>query len=139
MYFNPDLYKEAEEAIFSRKISKMYHPPLSFNNSIIQQISIQKHLGIHLDEELTFKHQINEKINKGNKGLGIICKLNKILSHSALLTIYRSFARPHLDYGDVIYDQSENESFSSNIESVQYNTSLAITGTIRGTSQETLY
>ena len=105
----------------------------------MQQISSQKHLGINLDEELTFKHHINEKINKANKGIGIIRKLNNILPRSALLTICRSFIRPHLAYGDVIYDQPENESFSSKIESVQYNVSLAITGTIRGTSQEKLY
>ena len=77
-------------------------------------------------------------MNKANKGTGIIRKLNNIL-RSALLTIYRSFIRPHLDYGDVIYDQSENESFSSKIESVQCNASLAMTGAIRGTSREKLY
>ena len=53
--------------------------------------------------------------------------------------MYRSFVRPHFDYGDVIYDQPKNESFSSKIERVHYNVSLAITGTIRGTSQEKLY
>ena len=116
MSFNPDSSTLAQVVIFSRKINKVYHPPLLFNNSTVQQISSQKHLGIHLDEELTFKHHINKKINKANKGIGVIRKLNKILPHSALLTIYCSFIRPHLDYGDVIYDQPENESFSSRIE-----------------------
>ena len=46
---------------------------------------------------------------------------------------------PHLDYGDVIHDQPEYESFISKIESVHYNASLAITGGIKGTSQENLY
>ena len=131
MFFNPDPSKKAQEVIFLRKINKVYHPPLLLDNSTVQQISSQKHLGIHFDEELTFKRHINEKINKANKGIGIIRKLNNILPRSALLTIYRSFIRPHLDYGDVIYDQPENESFISNIESVQYNVSLAITGAIR--------
>ena len=139
MSFNPDPSKQAQEVPFSWKINKVNHPPLSFNNSTIQQISSQKHLGIHLDEEFTFKHHINEKINKANKGTGIIRKLNNILPLSALLAIYRSFIRPYHDYGDVIYDQPENESFSSKIESIQYNTSLAITRAIRGTSQEKLY
>ena len=136
MSFNPDPSKQAQDVVFSRKINKVHHPSLLFNNSTIQQTSSQKNLGIHIDEELTFKHHINEKVNKTNKGIGIICKLNNILPRSALLTIYRSFIRPHLDYGDVIYDQPENESFSSKIESVQYNASLAMTGAIRGTSQE---
>ena len=137
--FNPDSSKQAQEVIFSRKINKVYHPPPSLNNSTVQQISSQKHLGIHLDEELTFKHQIYEKINKANEGIGIIRKLNNILPRSALLTIYRPFIRPHLDYGDVIYDQPENESSSRKTESVQYNASLAIKGAKRGTSQEKLY
>ena len=113
----------------------MYHPFLLFNNSTVQKISSQKHLGIHLDEELTLKHHINEKINKANRGIGIICKLNNILPRSALLTIYRLFIRPHLGYGDVTYDQQ----FNSKNESIQYNVSLAITGVIRGISQKKLY
>lgn len=70
-------------------------------------------------------HHINKYVNKGNKankadnGIGSICKLNNILHCSALLTMYRSFSRLHLDYGDVIYDQPEKESFRSNIETVQ--------------------
>ena len=38
-----------------------------------------------------------------------------------------------------MYDQPENGSFSNKVETVQYNQSLAITGTIRGISQEKLY
>ena len=49
------------------------------------------------------------------------------------------FARPHLDYGDIIYDQTFNESFHQRIESIQYNTAIAITGAIRGTSSKKLY
>ena len=93
---------------------------------------------IHLDEELTFKHHINEKINKANKGIGMICKLNNILPCFVLLTMCPSFVYPHLDNGDVIYDKPENESLSSLIESVLYKASLSITGARRGASQEKL-
>ena len=133
MSFNPDPSKQAQEVIFSQKVSKVHHPLLLFNNSTIQQKSSQKHLGIHLDEELTFKHHNNENINKVNKGTGIIRKLNNILPR------FPALLRPHLDYGNVIYDQPENESFPSKIESLQYNVSLAIAGAIRGTFQEKLY
>ena len=47
--------------------------------------------------------------------------------------------RPHLDYGDVIYDQHLNESLSNRIESVQYKTALAITGAIQGSCRKKLY
>ena len=39
----------------------------------------------------------------------------------------------------MIYDQLSNASFSKNIESVQYNAALAITGAIKGSSREKLY
>ena len=56
-----------------------------------------------------------------------------------LITIYKSFIRSHLDYGDIIYDQAYNVSFHQKLESTQYNSTLAITGAIRGTSREKLY
>ena len=79
-------------------------------------------MGIYFDKELTFKHHINEKINKVNKGIGIICKVNNILLSHPLLTIYHSFVRPNLDNGDVIYGQAENELFNSKTE--QLNTTI---------------
>ena len=44
--------------------------------------------------------------------------------------------RPHIGYGDIIYDQPSNESFREKLESVQYKAALAITGAIQGTSGE---
>ena len=65
--------------------------------------------------------------------------MNLSLPQSSLLTIYKSFVRPHLDYGDVIYDQTNNFSLSDKIESVPSNAVLAIAGAIRETSKEKLY
>ena len=65
--------------------------------------------------------------------------MNLLLALSSLLTIYKSFVRPNLDYGDVVYDQPSNSRFSDKIETVKYNAALAITGAIRGTSKEKLY
>ena len=55
---------------------------------------------------------------------------SKLKYLNAMLTIYKSFVRPHLDYGDIIYDQRQNESFCNKLESIQYNAALAITGAI---------
>ena len=46
---------------------------------------------------------------------------------------------PHLDYGDIIYDQPNNQDFSNKLEVVQYNAALAITGAIRGASKMKVY
>ena len=46
---------------------------------------------------------------------------------------------PHLDYGDIIYNQPNNQAFSNKLKAVQYNAALAITGAIRGTSKTKVY
>ena len=61
------------------------------------------------------------------------------LDKLSLQSVYNSFIRPHLYYGDVIYDQPNNESLSQIMESVQYRAALAITCVIKGTSQAKLY
>lgn len=52
--------------------------------------------------------------------IGAIKKLFKSLprTRNALLTIYKLFVRPHLDYGDidVVYDRPNNEPFISKLE-----------------------
>ena len=66
-------------------------------------------------------------------------KLFTSVSRQSLLTIYKSFARPILDYGDIIYDKPHKGSFIEKIERVQYNACLVITGAFKGTSRECLY
>ena len=139
MNFNPDPSKQAQEIIFSRKIQENFHPPLYFNNIKVEQTALQKHLGIFLDPKLDFKEHLKNISVKVNKSTALLRKLQSIPPRHALVTIYKSFIRPHLDYGDTIYDQAYNNSFHQNLETFQYNAALAITGAVRGTSTEKLY
>ena len=136
MTFNPDRRKQAQEIIFSRKLKKATHPPLLFNKNNVSQVNSQKHLGVILDVKLTFEEHPKNVFNKTNKTIGLLRKLSNLLPRQALLTIYKAFVRSHLDYGDVLYDQAFNNSFHAKIESIQYNTCLAITEAIRGASRE---
>ena len=140
MSFNPDPSKEAQEVvIFSRKTKKDYHPPLAFNNYNVPETDSQKQLGIVLDNDLYFEEHLKMILNKVNKTVGLLHKLHNILPRSALLTIYKSFIRPHLHYGDIIYYQAYDASFHQKLELLRYNACLATTGAIRGTSREKLY
>ena len=91
---------------------------------------------MQLDKKLNFKEHLKKVESEVSKTISIICKLQNILPRSALLIIYKSFIRPHLDYGDIIYDKAFNESSQAKLESLQYNATLAITGAIRGSSTE---
>ena len=70
MTFHPDLPKQAQEVIFSRKIVKVSHPCITFNTVSVARTTCQKHLGLYLDEKLSFYDYINAKISKPNKGVG---------------------------------------------------------------------
>ena len=116
MSFNPDPNKQAAEVIFSHKKYPPMQPSVFFNNSPVVSVSSQKHLGLILDTRLSFVNHLNEKISKANKGIGLIKKLYNNLPRKSLLSIYKSFIRPHLDYADVIYDSAQNNSRSTVID-----------------------
>ena len=50
------------------------------------------------------------------KRIGLLQKRQSILLRKSLLTIYKSFIRPHLDYGDVVYDQPSSDAFLTNLK-----------------------
>ena len=139
MSFNPDPLKHAQEVIFSCKMTKTNHPTLIFNDNPVHQVALQKHLGMFLDCKLNFEEHLKTIVNKINKTIGLLRKFQNFLPRKSLLTINKSFIRPNLDYGDIIYDQSHNTSFYQRLESLQHNAALAITGAICGTSKEKLF
>ena len=78
----------------------------------------RKHLGMILDSKLILTNHLKEQISIATKGIGIIRRLYNLVSRFTLINIYKAYVRPHLDYGDVIYDNSSNASLSQIIESV---------------------
>ena len=136
MSFNPDPNKQAQEVVFSRKVQITCHPSIYFNNKSFKQVPSQKNLGLILGSKLNFQEHLKNILNKVNKSIGLLRKLQNILPHEALLTISKSFVRPHLEYDDVIYDQNYNNYFHQKLESVQYNAALTVTGARRGSSRE---
>ena len=138
MSFNPHPKKQAQEVILSRKSKAASHPPLVVNNNNVMQVASHKDLGIILDTRLSFEKHLETVLCKINKTIGFIRKLQNLLPRSAPITLYKAFGRPHLDYGDILYDQARNASFHLKLESIQYNACLAITGAIRCSSMEKL-
>ena len=133
MIFNPDTVKQAIELCYSQKRDKIVYPPLEINNNHVPSTNSQKHLVLVSDSKLDFHEHVNNKITKGNKSKGIMKKLPLTLSITSLLTIYKNFVRPILDYTDIIYDKPLTESFKDKLKMVQYNAAPVITGAFKGT------
>ena len=137
MSFNPDPTKQAKEVIFSAKRQKQQHPPLIFNDHQIVADSSHKHLGLILDEKLTFAEHVKEAILKAKRSIGIIRFLSRYVPRNVLDQMYKLYVRPHLDYGDVIYHE-QSMSHSRKLESTQYKAALAVSGAWKGTSMDRL-
>ena len=96
-------------------------------------VHYHRHLGFVLDSKMNYIKHI--------EGIGLIKRLYNYLPRKALIQIYKSFIRPHLDYCDVIYHKptyddfyskyyceraksdpvNANHEFTFKIESIQYN------------------
>ena len=136
MKLNPDPTKQTQEIIFSRKRTVSIHPVVYFNNTLVNSMAPQKHLGMILESKLSFENHLQSVFSRVNKIIGLLRIFQPTLPRKSLVTTYKSFNRPHLDYGDVVYDRTFNKSFHQSRESLQYSVSIAIEAAIRGTSSE---
>ena len=67
---------------------------------------IRKHLGIFLGAQLIFEEHLKVITAKVNKTIVPLQKLQNVLPIPALMTIYKDFLRPNLDYTHAIYDEA---------------------------------
>ena len=72
-------------------------------------------------------------MTKAMKGVDVTKRLSRMLPWHSHLVIYK-FVQPHLDYGDVHYDQPNNKDLCQKFESNQHNT-----GPTNNISQVELY
>ena len=126
MIFNPDLTKQAQEVIFSRKTKKLLHPCLSFHNIPLKNSISQKHIRLTLDVKLNFVEHIKNITEKISKTIGLLHRFQPILPRSSLLTICKTSIRSQLDFADVIYDQACNSSSHERLKSLQYKACIII-------------
>ena len=137
------------EMLFCRKRSEQNHPPLFFNDVLVASASDHKQLGIILDCKLLLTKHISEKVAKARKGIGIIRHLSFHVPLDILDQLYKLFARPLLDYCDIIYHVPANTNpfnysislkySMQSIESTQYQAALAVSGAWKGSNTSKLY
>ena len=77
----------------------------------VQNSANQKHLGLILDEKVTFNDHIISKLTTVNKLISTLKKHYHYIPRNSLVTIYKSFMRPHLDYTDFIFDKIQQCNF----------------------------
>ena len=103
MEFNPDPTKQANEVLFSCKKTPPNHPPLFFNGAQVTRVNEHKHLGLILENNLSFEKHLDGKMRKARRNIGILKHLSKYLPLKTLDQMYKALVRSHLDYCDIIY------------------------------------
>ena len=73
-------------------------PDISVGNNTINETSVTKFLGIHLDKKLNFVNHTTEMSMKVAM-FGLLYKLNRFLPESILKALYTSLIHPYLSYG----------------------------------------
>ena len=72
---------------------------ISVGNNTINETSITKFLGIHLDIKLNFVNHITEMSMKVAKSIGLLYKLNRFFPEIILKKLYISLIHPYLSCG----------------------------------------
>lgn len=86
-----------------------------------------------------FREHIQSKMKSCNRIICVIKKLSPDLSRDLLLRIFKPLFRQIIDYGDIIYNKPNIESFKNETESIQCKVCIAIKGSIQSESKEHLY
>ena len=89
--------------IFSHKSPKPPHPSFYFNQAEVPVVKEHKRLGMILDSKLDFSAHVKEAIVKARRRIGTIRYMAKYVSRDVRDQIHKLYVRPHLDYGDIIY------------------------------------
>ena len=63
-------------------------PDISLVNNTINETSVTKFLGIHIDKKSNFVNHITEMSMKVAKSIGLFYKLNRFLPETILKTLY---------------------------------------------------
>ena len=82
--FNP---AKSESLLFSRKINKPYHPPVTMNNQIITEVTTHKHLGLTFSNDCTWHEHLAQIKTKAWQRINIMRKLKSVLDRKSLQTI----------------------------------------------------
>lgn len=81
--------------------TELFH--INIDGQEIIRVNFTKFLGVHIDEFVNFKYQIDYLTKKLSKYVGLFYKLRHSLPVSALLTMYKTIFEPHLSYCNVIW------------------------------------
>ena len=78
-----------------------------FNDNPVKEVDDTKHLGMILDSKLNFDEHMKDKLAKARRSLGVMKQMKKWIDKNALENPYKLYTRPHVEYGDLVFDNAD--------------------------------
>ena len=98
------------------------------NGSEIKQVRVQKHLGLNIDERLTWTDHVSTIVNKTSSRLGLLRRLRPRVPPLVIQTLYRTCVLPVLEYASLACSGLGTTN-AERLERLQRTAARLITGT----------
>ena len=69
----------------------------------LEEVDVEKDLGVEIDTKLKFSQHIQSKVNKANRVLGCLKHTFKFLNKEVFTLLYKALVRPHLEYASCVW------------------------------------
>ena len=106
---------------------------LRFMNTGLQEVQDHKHLGLRLNVKLHWAGHIDDIVLKCKKRLSSLSQFKYKLSRGSLNTLYFAMVRSLLDYGCVLFYDTESV-HTVKLENIQYQAGIIVSGAMKTTS-----
>ena len=82
---------------------------LKLNNNPLEIVKSERLLGLQVDQNLTWKLQVNKIIKKCNSLLYLLQRIKFCLDKSSRILFYNAYILPHLDYCCTVWGNCSNQ------------------------------
>ena len=102
----------------------------TFENHYINNVDTHKHLGLILNNDVSWKSHLSTAISKASKRIDMLRALKFKLDRTSLEKIYFAFIRPIFEYASVVWDSAQRHQYIfTNMEKLQISAARVVTGT----------
>ena len=123
--------------IISNKVNRPIYPNLLLGNTVLTRVSEHSHLGIILNDKMTWDNHIDMITKKAAFRIDALRRIRHLVSRETKETLYKSIVRPVLEYASVIFDNTTTN-LKQRLERLQYRAGVICTGALKRTPNRLL-
>ncbi len=98
--FSPE---KTKSLIISNKNDRFSNPAIMFNNTLVSEVTCHTYLGLKFSYNLRWNAHIDVICTKARRRLNMMLPLKYKLDRKSLEVMYKSFVRPVMEYGIVVW------------------------------------